>query len=102
VHFFQSCPICGRSLRIRVTLLGKKVFCRHCGGGFPARDGAPVVAVAIDGASCPEPSLAERVDLLLARASLVLARSGAAGTIACGDHDQDQDHDHDHVAFDAD
>lgn len=85
MHFFQSCPICGRSLRIRVTLLGKKVFCRHCGGGFPARDGAAGVRPAIHGTSPAEPSLEERVDLLLARASLVLARSGVGGSGGCDD-----------------
>ena len=87
MHFFQSCPICGRSLRIRVTLLGKKVFCRHCGGGFPARHGAAGVRATSHGASrskpAAEPSLEERVDLLLARASLVLARSGVEGTAGC-------------------
>ncbi len=79
MHFFQSCPICGRSLRIRVTLLGKKVFCRHCGGGFPARDGeSPAGPTALDASlsrARAEPSLEERIDHLLARASLVLARS---------------------------
>ncbi|MSR25765.1 MAG: hypothetical protein EXS06_01920 [Planctomycetaceae bacterium] len=87
MHFFQSCPICGRSLRIRVTLLGKKVFCRHCGGGFPARGGAAGAGAAIHDASrsepAAEPSLEERVDLLLARASLVLARSGVGGSGGC-------------------
>jgi hypothetical protein len=82
MHFFQSCPICGRSLRIRVTLLGKKVFCRHCGGGFPARDGASTTEAMTPDVSLSrevaEPSLAERVDHLLARASLVLARSAEA------------------------
>ena len=82
MHFFQSCPICGRSLRIRVTLLGKKVFCRHCGGGFPARDGAstagPTAPDESPSGALAEPSLDERVDHLLARASLVLARSAAA------------------------
>ena len=84
MHFFQSCPICGRSLRIRVTLLGKKVFCRHCGGGFPARHGAAGVRAATHGTSlskpAAEPSLEERVDLLLARASLVRARAGVGGS----------------------
>ncbi len=79
MHFFQSCPICGRSLRIRVTLLGKKVFCRHCGGGFPARDGAsaagPTAPESSLARALAEPSLDERVDHLLARASLMLARS---------------------------
>ena len=87
MHFFQSCPICGRSLRIRVTLLGKKVYCRQCGGGFPARHGAAGVGAATHGTSlskpAAEPSLEERVDLLLARASLVLAQSGAGSTTGC-------------------
>lgn len=86
MHFFQSCPICGRSLRIRVTLLGKKVYCRHCGGGFPARDGVAGAGMATLGATCSgEPSLQERVDLLLARASDVLARAGAERYGGCDD-----------------
>lgn len=38
VHFHQSCPVCGRQLRVRVSLLGQRVFCQHCGGGFVASD----------------------------------------------------------------
>jgi len=30
--------VCGRQLNIRVTLLGKRVYCQHCGGGFIATD----------------------------------------------------------------
>jgi len=67
-----------------VTLLGKRVFCRHCGGGFPARDGTSTTEAITPDASLSrevaELSLAERVDHLLARASLVLARSAAGGT----------------------
>lgn len=45
VSFNQGCPVCGRLLNIRVTLLGKRVYCQHCGGGFVAADpsaGPPV------------------------------------------------------------
>jgi hypothetical protein len=79
MHFFQSCPICGRSLRIRVTLLGRKVYCRHCGGGFPARDGSsPAASLTADRCQTHfEPSLSERVDYLLEQASVVLARAAA-------------------------
>lgn len=42
VFFFQSCPVCGRSLRIRVGLLGRRVSCNHCHGGFVASDAALV------------------------------------------------------------
>jgi hypothetical protein len=34
----QSCPICGRRLRILVEHLGQHVRCRHCRGTFVARD----------------------------------------------------------------
>jgi hypothetical protein len=65
VFFNRSCPVCGRLLRIRVQLLGQRVYCQHCGGGFTAVDeslaaGAP-----------PR----DRVDDLIARADRVLERS---------------------------
>jgi hypothetical protein len=40
VSFHQGCPVCGRLLRIGVTLLGKPVYCQHCGGRFVAADPA--------------------------------------------------------------
>ena len=39
-YFVQECPICGRSLRIRVAYLGDQVVCRHCQGQFEACDPA--------------------------------------------------------------
>jgi len=38
VSFHQGCPVCGRLLTIGVTLLGKRVYCQHCGGKFVAAD----------------------------------------------------------------
>jgi ribosomal protein S27AE len=38
VHFNQACPVCGRTLLILVRLLGRRVYCQHCGGGFMAMD----------------------------------------------------------------
>lgn len=38
VCYHQSCPVCGRNLSIRVMLLGQRVYCQHCGGGFIATD----------------------------------------------------------------
>jgi hypothetical protein len=38
VHFNQACPVCGRTLHILVRLLGRRVYCQHCGGGFTAMD----------------------------------------------------------------
>jgi hypothetical protein len=37
-YFNQECPTCGRSLRIRVAYLGKRVVCQHCFGEFEACD----------------------------------------------------------------
>jgi hypothetical protein len=38
VCYHQGCPVCGRTLRIQVVLLGSRVYCQHCGGGFVAAD----------------------------------------------------------------
>jgi len=46
VYYHQGCPVCGRTLRIRVTLLGKRVFCQHCGGGFLAMDASMESSIA--------------------------------------------------------
>ncbi len=37
-YFSQPCPICGRSLEVRVQYLGRNVVCRHCHGEFEACD----------------------------------------------------------------
>jgi hypothetical protein len=34
--FYQECPVCGRSLRVRVQYFGKQMSCTHCGGEFQA------------------------------------------------------------------
>jgi hypothetical protein len=72
VHFHQSCPVCGRTLQILVRLLGRRVYCQHCGGGFVAMDetmrlGAPVV----EGVRTRPDAIEE----LLARASRSLRQS---------------------------
>lgn len=69
VFFHQACPVCGRRLEIDVALLGAKVYCQHCGGGF----------VAMDAAMRPGAGeSAARADELLARADELLARADAA------------------------
>ncbi|MFM9058747.1 MAG: response regulator [Planctomycetaceae bacterium] len=70
VFFNQPCPVCGRQLHIRVQLLGRRVYCQHCGGGFTAV-----------GESLGGPPARDRVDELLARAAEALERA------ACGDAD---------------
>ena len=72
VCYHQHCPVCGRILRIRVTLLGRTVYCQHCGGGFIASD---------DTAGRRTPPEADRpratrVDELIERAALMLDRCG--------------------------
>lgn len=73
VYFNQHCPVCGRMLEVRVSLLGKRVYCQHCGGGFVASD-EPQVS---DGRR-QEWRVADRAEQLLERAALMLARAGAA------------------------
>ena len=65
VCFHQACPVCGRTLLIRVHLLGRRVYCQHCGGGFVARDEAL-------GPLDPTRSRIAAVDDLLERASALL------------------------------
>ena len=60
-------------LQIRVRLLGRRVYCQHCGGGFVATDepmGPP------RGGSCQ--SASDRAEELLERAALVLEQAGMA------------------------
>lgn len=67
MFFNRSCPVCGRMLRIRVQLLGCRVYCQHCGGGFTAVDESLGQGPAVD----------DRVEDLIAQASRLLARTTA-------------------------
>lgn len=69
VVFHQPCPVCGRTLQIRVQLLGRRVYCQHCGGGFVARD----ESLASGG---PERSRIDAVEELLERATAALQTAG--------------------------
>jgi hypothetical protein len=65
-YFVQTCPICGRSLQIRLEYLGRSVACQHCQGSF----------MAIDPAMQPVEKTSDSGDDLLARADELLATSG--------------------------
>ena len=82
VSFHQGCPVCGRSLSIRVTLLGRRVYCQHCGGGFIAADPSTVPQGG-DGVRD------RRVEDLIERADVVLqqAAESSLGTAAWRDDD---------------
>lgn len=82
VYYQQGCPVCGRQLRIRVTLLGKRVYCQHCGGGFLALD--PSMSGAIGDGNSRRMDVV--VDDLLERAALVLERAASdePGEGGCG------------------
>lgn len=69
VCYHQPCPVCGRSLVIRVTLLGRPVYCQHCGGRFIASD----AAAPRDRDAVARPQLAI-VDELIERAAVMLGR----------------------------
>lgn len=60
-------------LQVRVQLLGRRVYCQHCGGGFLATDD-PVVPSC--GGVCQ--SAADRADELLEQAAIVLEQAGMA------------------------
>lgn len=80
VFFSQACPICGRMLRIVVKLLGRRVYCQHCGGGFVAADEtmrAAAAAPAEGSRPCEQ-----TVEQLLARAEAVLGRSAGRRRIS--------------------
>jgi hypothetical protein len=71
VSFHQGCPVCGRLLNIGVTLLGRRVYCQHCGGGFVAAD-----------SSCGragQRSQDRHIDDLLERADAALQEAADAG-----------------------
>lgn len=73
VYYHQPCPVCGRTLQIAVELLGKRVYCQHCGGGFVAMDASLMTAAA------PVDQADGRVDALLERAALALEQASADG-----------------------
>lgn len=68
VFFNQGCPVCGRMLRVPVQLLGHRVYCQHCGGGFVATS---TITASADDRAGPR-SRSEVVDELLARATAQL------------------------------
>lgn len=80
VFFHQGCPVCGRRLEINVGLLGKRVFCQHCGGGFVAMDASmqsiPAAPRSTDRAG--------KVDQLLEQAAVRLERAASENGGRCG------------------
>jgi hypothetical protein len=77
VFFHQQCPVCGRVVRVRVSLLGRQVFCQHCQGSFVATDSSmgdlpPTTPV----------SPSAGTDDLIERANELLARAGGNATHA--------------------
>ena len=73
VFFQQGCPVCGRRLEIDVNLLGRRVYCQHCCGGFVAMDASLMTAAA------PVDQADDRVDALLERAAVALEQASADG-----------------------
>ena len=71
VSFQKGSRVCGRWQQIPVTLLGKRVYCQHCGGGFVASDAAL--------------GSGRVVDDLIARADAVLQQAAQAS-----DADEDE------------
>ncbi len=73
VYYHQGCPVCGRMLRIGVRLLGQRVYCQHCGGGFRATD---ETLEDDEGAFRAVSQIQEdRIEMLLERASKAIVNS---------------------------
>lgn len=66
VFYHQQCPVCGRVVRVRVVLLGRRVYCEHCGGCFLAADPSMGGPVAGDDQSA---DVMQRAEKLLAQAA---------------------------------
>ena len=77
VFFHQQCPVCGRVVRVRVSLLGRQVYCQHCQGSFVASD----PSMSDGGVSQSTPI----VDDLMERANDLLARATCAAEDATAD-----------------
>lgn len=73
VYFLQHCPVCGRLLQVRVNLLGQRVYCQHCGGGFVALDEEMLPSI-----SQASRTADDKVDELLERAAFRLEQAGSA------------------------
>lgn len=83
VYYHQGCPVCGRMLRIGVRLLGQRVYCQHCGGGFRATDEA---LEEDEGALRAVGKIQQdRIEMLLERANK------AVGNSLKGDQSQEED-----------
>ncbi len=74
VLFTQSCPICGRRVQIRTSLLGRTVACQHCNGEFIVASGL--------GRSTDEGELesGQASDPLMQRVEMALRRANASST----------------------
>ncbi|MFM8733817.1 MAG: hypothetical protein ACKOC8_01270 [Pirellulales bacterium] len=78
VFFLQGCPVCGRRLQVDVALLGRRVYCQHCGGGFVAMDEALQGSGANPaGEVRRDADVLDKADALLAQAAQALARAGS-------------------------
>ena len=53
--FYQSCPICGRALRIPAKYFGRQMSCTHCEGEFRAGNDE------LKPPSCEQPAFSEPV-----------------------------------------
>jgi hypothetical protein len=61
MFFVRPCPTCGRSLEVRIELLGREVQCRHCSAEFVATQ------------RCETPWIDAAVDRVLAKAERYMA-----------------------------
>ena len=73
VYYHQGCPVCGRMLRIGIRLLGQRVYCQHCGGGFRATD--ETLEEDEGAVRAMEQIQEDRIEMLMERATEAIANS---------------------------
>ncbi len=85
VHFTQSCPTCGRRIRVRASLMGMSVACQHCNATFKADgDDHPFDSFSSLKTGNTDRSIAEpmeHVDPLMARVEKALKMASDQSTI---------------------
>ena len=69
VRFTQPCPVCGRRLQIRASLLGCTVACQHCQAEFIASPGETPTQQTADA------KLMDSSDALMLRVEQVLEKA---------------------------
>ena len=82
LHFTQSCPTCGRRMRVRASLMGMSVACQHCNATFDADGHDEPSTEAFTTSSVQDVEAMQPHDPLMARVERALKMASDQSTIA--------------------